>query len=303
MRLLDEGPAAEEEVRAALLALLWSSTAIADEAKLVGIADAGGHVAAIGPQGQVYTDGVRTLPSTIAANIDTIERGAIGVIVGAGGAVYRLAPNGWTAVRLAQKGKAIAGSGGGALAALGRDVFDLDRGTAEPQKIATLPTAVIEVAGSAKSFVVRTDRGLLRMPGAKPIANVPGNAQLLGDRWAIVDKRGAIDLRSGKLVGWPSPVASVAAAIQTVEGTFVGVGRTSGGFELVSIGAKVTHEPIGSVDKALVPVGITVDKKGRTAIAFRDGTIATGIRGAWTTVSVRDELPPDKPGSPPATAP
>ena len=122
---------------------------------------------AIGPAGQVYEpDGkgawARTQRFAIATPVATVARGTSGVIASGGGAVYRLAANGWTAARLGQKaGKSLAGTGPRALAALGRDLFDLDRPGGEPVKIAT--------ASWWRSATRRTS-GRSAPAGASPIA-------------------------------------------------------------------------------------------------------------------------------------
>ncbi|MCX5743839.1 MAG: hypothetical protein NT062_15210 [Proteobacteria bacterium] len=277
------------------------------DARLVALAptDDAGRVIALGPVGQIYVPDAkgwaRTLPSTIAAQIDTVGRGDVaGVVVGAGGAVYRLESNGWTAIRLAQKGRAIAGTGRG-VAALGRDVFDLDKGAADRTlKIGQAPGAVLALAAGAGGVVVRTDRGVFRMPGGKPVANVPDSARLLDDRWAIAD-RGAFDLRSGKLIPWPVGL-TIQVAAPTGDGKLAAIGKNREGIVLLVVDKKLAQESV--VAAATSPaVGIVVDRQHRVAIAFRDGHIALRDRGTWSTSVVRDELPPDHPGSPPATTP
>src|SRR5688572_16387552 len=101
----------------AIAALLFAAPAEADPPTLVALAPPPGDDArkalAIGPSGEVYEpDGkgawVRRQRITTADRLTTVGRaGGGGPVVASGdGVVYRLAANGWTALRLAQKGKA-----------------------------------------------------------------------------------------------------------------------------------------------------------------------------------------------------
>ena len=75
------------------------------------------------------------------------------------------------------------------------------------------------------------------------------------------------------------------------------------GIELVTLRAgKVTREPI-ELDHVAPIVAVATDKAGRIVIATRDGQLALRERGTWTHTQVRDELAPDRPGSPPAVSP
>lgn len=274
--------------------------ALAIALELIGLApsDDARTVTAIGPQGQIYEpDGrgwVRKQPITIAANVETIERGSA-IVVGGGGAVYKLAANdGWTAIRLAQKGRAIGGTGARAVAALGRDVFDLDK-PGENKKVASAQGTVSALAGGANTVVVRTDRGLFRIDksGQHAIPRVPASARLLGDRWAITDDA-AWDLRSNRSIKLPR----TDAAAQTADGKLVATGMRQGTRILFVVDAKVAEEPLAGL--TVPAVGIVMDKAARVAIALRDGTIALRDHGAWATSAARDELPAAKPGSGPA---
>ena len=273
-------------------------------AVLVGLAPADDARLAIpiGPGGQVYEpDGkgawVRAPQFATASAIAFVERGTSGIYASGGGAVYRLAPNGWTAMRLAQKGNALAGTGRRALAAIGRDLYDLDRPTSasgEPVKIATAATVIVAIGGAA----IATAQGLSRLEGTKLVAIRDVRATPIGARWGI-SPSGAVDLRASRHVGWPSGL-TIAVADASLGGALVAV-STSG--ELVTAtGEKLSHVPI-PLDHPGQPVGVVVDRAGRVAVAFRDGRIALRDHDKWTIATVEDRLPPAKPGAPPATSP
>lgn len=256
---------------------------------------------AIGPAGEVYDpDGkgawTRTQRFALATPVAAVERGATGVIASGGGAVYRLAANGWTAARLGQKaGKSLAGTGTRALAALGKDLFDLDRAGGEPVKVATAPAAILAIGGDA----IITERGVLRLDHGKlvPIRDAPRLRPISG-RWGLTE-RGAFDLRANKAIPWPSGVA-IAVASATAGDVLVAVSAAG---ELVTVtGEKVARAPI-PLDHPGVPVGVIGDRAGRVAIAFQDGRIAVRDRDAWTVATVEERLPPPHPGAPPATSP
>src|SRR6185436_14792978 len=106
----------------------------------------------IGAGGEVYEpDGkgawVHRLPSSTADRLVAAGRagGPGRAVVALGdGVVYRLAGNGWSAIRLAQKGKAILGSGARSLAAVGRQLFALDALTrGEPTRLALAPANIV----------------------------------------------------------------------------------------------------------------------------------------------------------------
>ena len=266
---------------------------------------------ALGPHGEVYApDGkgawVRRLPATTADHLSLAGRaGAGAAIVAFGeGVVYRLADNGWSAARLTQKGAAIMSSGPRAVAAVGRQLFALDRNVSgEPAKLALAPTPALAI-GAGRSIVIATDRGLYRIAGTTTtrLDRAPRRVtRLVSDVWALVD-RGAVDLRTNTTTPWPAGVTVQVAALGPTD-SLVAVGSARGGLELLTLRAgKLTRDPI-AVTPTGVPVGVALDRAGRAVVAFRDGRLAVRDHAAWATVTVEEQLPAEKPGSPPATTP
>lgn len=269
---------------------------------------------AIGPSGEVYEPdgkgaGVRDRAVTVADPVAVVGR-ANGVVALAGGAVYRLSENGWSALRLVQKGKAVMSGGARSVAAVGRQLFALDKLVGgEVAKLAMAPSAVLQIGAGAKSLTIVTDRGLLRAESAgapwKPIARAP--QRLIDDRWALTD-RGPADLKTGTITPWP-PGFRLGAVTPGPKGTLVLVGSQRGAIEVVVIdGVKVTRETIEvPADAALGPlanpVGVVTDTTGRVVVAFRDGRLAIRSRGAWSVTAIADALPAARPGAPPALSP
>ena len=209
---------------------------------------------AIGPRGEVYApDGkrawVRERAVTVAGTVSVVGR-ANGVVALANGAVYRLADNGWSALRLVQKGTAVMSSGARAVAAVGRQLFALDRLVGgEVAKLAMAPTPVQLIGAGARALTIQTERGLFRAdaPGAawKPIARAPRRVdRLIDDRWALTD-RGPVDLKTGTVTAWPAGFR-VGAVTPGAKGTLVVVGTAQrGAIEVVVIdGVKVTRDTI-----------------------------------------------------------
>ncbi|HSK04576.1 MAG TPA: hypothetical protein VK932_25160, partial [Kofleriaceae bacterium] len=293
------------------LAALAPPPAVTDDAR---------RAVAIGPQGEVYEpDGkgawVRRQRITTAGTISHAARAGGAVVALGDGVVYRLAPNGWSAIRLAQKGKARIAGGWRAVAAVGRQLVALDRlAGGEPAKLGAAAGEILLV-GSGRTIVVATERGLFRIDGARtqPIAAPRRARMLVGDRWAIVDG-GAVDLRSGKTTAWPAG-AAIEVAAEGHDDRLIAVARVAGKLELFAAGAgKLERAPIGAAEPggsgpatgaaaAGAPVGVAVDRAGRAVVAFRDGRIAVRDGGAWTTITVGVELPPPRPGAPPAVSP
>lgn len=292
--------------------LLATAHVAAEPAQLAALAPAPGDDArravALGPSGEVYEpDGngawVRTQRFTTSNALAVAGRAGAEVVATGGGVVYKLAPNGWSAIRLTQKGEATMSSGPHAVAAVGRQLFLLDRTKAgEPEKLALAGSSVLAI-GSGKGVVFATDGGLFRVAGTKvtAIAGAPRKVtSLAGDLWAVVDG-GAVDLRSNKPVSWP-PGFTVAVVAPGPDDGLVAVGTHGDALELVTLRAgKLDRDPI-AVTPTGVPVGLTVDRGGRAVVALADGRLALRDRGTWTTTKVRDALPAPRPGSPPATS-
>ncbi len=272
-------------------------------------ADDAREVVAIGPMGEVYApDGhggwVRELPVTTADRLGRVARAGGAVVAHGDGVVYRLAPNGWSALRLAQRGKAVMSSGARAVAAVGRQLYALDRRVGgEPAKLAVAPAPVLEI-GAGKTIVVETERGLHRVDGAKvtAIKRVPRRVdRLISERWALTD-RGALDLTTGTTTPWPAGLRVTVAAAGPGD-RLIAVVRARGGLELATLtGKKLERDALPS-EITGTPVGVVVDKTGRAAIALDDGRLAMRERGRWAVVRVREALPAAQPGPPPATAP
>ncbi len=263
---------------------------------------------ALGPRGEVYAPDGRGdwIRSQAISTADPLALAGLagGAVVALGdGVVYRLADNGWSAIRLVQKGKAVMSGGRRAVAAVGRQLFALDRTTGgEPAKLALAPDPVLAIGSGTKGVVIVTARGLLRLDGAafKRIERPRRVERLISDRWALTD-RGAIDLRSGTTTSWPAGL-SVEVAAPAPDDGLVAVGVTRAGLELVTIAkAKVVREPIAGTAGAK-PAGVVLDKGGRATVALADGRLLHRDRGSWSTSTIRDALPAERPGAAPATS-
>ena len=273
-------------------------------------ADDARKAVAIGPSGEVYApdpsgDWVRTHAFGTAETLELAGKAGGAVVALGDGVVYHLADNGWSAIRLVQKGKAVMSGGGHAVAAVGRQLFALDRTVGgEPAKLALAPAPVLGIGSGAKIVVLLTERGVLRFDGKgfKPLARSPRRiTQLVSDRWALVDG-GVTDLRGTTTLSWPAGLTVVVATTGPDDG-LVAVGTTRAGLELLTLAAgKLVRDPIAGTAGAR-PVGAVLDKAGRATVALRDGRIARRERGAWTLSTVRDALPAARPGTPPARSP
>jgi hypothetical protein len=220
------------------------------------------------------------------------------------GVVYRLASNGWSAIRLAQRGKAILGSGARSLAAVGRQLFALDSLTrGEPTRLAVAPANIVAIGSGARATVIATDAGAWRLEGKilVPLKSVPPRLRLISDRWAIVD-RGAVELTAARTlpaIAWPTGIAIGVAGVAP-DGALVAIGSSRAGLELLTLRAgKLARDPLGIAGTA---VGVVVDRAGRAAVALSDGRVALRSKAGWTTTEVRDEAPAEHPGAPPATS-
>lgn len=272
-------------------------------------ADDARKAVALGPDGEVYApDGkgawIRSQAISTADPVALAGRAGASVVALGDGVVYRLAENGWSAIRLVQKGKAVMSVGAWATAAVGRQLFALDKSAGgEPAKLALAPDPVLAIGSGAKSVVIVTARGLLRLDGKawKRIDRPRRVDRLISDRWALAD-RGVIDLRGGGSTAWPAGL-SVEVAAPAPEDGLVAVGVTRAGLELVTVAkAKLVRDPIAGTAGA-TPVGVVLDKSGRATVALADGRILTRDRGTWSSTQIRDALPAERPGAAPATSP
>jgi hypothetical protein len=307
--------------RAALIGVAaWASTAAAAPPTLIALAPGAGGAEddartaiAIGPGGDVYApDGkgawIHRAPITTAAPLTAAGRAGDAVVALGDGVVYRLADNGWSALRLVQHGKAVLGAGPRALAAVGRQVFALDAMTqGEPTKLIAAPGAVIALAARDNAAVVVTDTAAFRVetrPG-KPsklvaVPGVPRTARWISDRWAILD-RGALDVPASKLTRWPSGLA-IGVATVTADDALAAIATTHAGLELVTVRAgTLTRDPLAAgLAPGATAVGIVVDRAGRAAVALADGRIAVRDKAGWTIAQVTDEPSAARPGAGPA---
>lgn len=308
---------------AALVVVLATAHAHADPRplELVALAPPAGDDArkaiAIGPAGEVYEpDGkgawIRRHRITTADRLMVAGRaGKGGPVVASGeGVVYRLAANGWTALRLAQKGKATLSGGLTAIAAVGRQLYAIDKlagGTAPKLVLAPAPVLAI---GAGKKPAIATERGVFRFDGKKlaPIAGAPKRVEaLVGERWAVLD-HGVHELATRKLIRWPAGL-KIALTGALPDGSVAAVATAHGKLELLALRAgKLEREPIvlpavPGAKAAPRPVGFAIDKSGRAVVALRDGRLAIRERGAWTVATIGEALPAERPGSPPATSP
>lgn len=289
---------------AAALVLVVATRAVAAPqlAAVVGADDARKAIV-IGAAGEVYAgDGkgawLRRLPCTTASAVTAAGRAGDLVVATGDGVVYQLAANGWSAIRLVQRGKAVLGAGRRAMAAVGRQLFALDGLTrGEPTKLGVAPGNVVALAADDKAIVVATDAGVFRLGGKQPaVIAAPRRPRLISARWAIID-RGALELTTGKLIAWPAGLA-VGAATTAPDGALVAVASGKAGLELVTVRGAIAREPVAAAGRA---VGVTVDRAGRAVIALDDGKLAVKDR-AWTVVEVADAPVTERPGAGPATS-
>jgi hypothetical protein len=284
-------PRARAESGPPAIAIPLAALAPADDAR---------RAIAIGRDGEVYEpDGkgawVHRLPSSTAEPVSAAGRAGAAVVALGHGVIYRLAGNGWSAIRLVQHGKAVLGEGSRALAAVGRQLFALDQQTrGEPTRLVQAPANIVSIGAGASAITVATEAGVFRVTGGKLTAVRPplSHPRLVSDRWAIVD-RGAADLITGKLVAWP-PGLAVGAAAGGSGDALVAVGTGHAGLELVTVaGGKLAREPLGVTGTA---VGVVADRAGRAVVALSDGRIAVRDKAGWTVTQVADAPAPEHPG-------
>ena len=263
---------------------------------------------ALGPSGEVYAPDpsgawIRSQAISTADPLALAGRAGGSIVAIGDGVVYRLADNGWTAIRLVQKGKAVMSTGDRAVAAVGRQLFALDKTAGgEPAKLALAPAPVLAIGSGPRGVVIATERGLLRLEGTsfKRLERAPRRVvRLISDRWALID-RGAVNLQTGTTTSWPTGLTVEIAAADGE--ALVAIGATRAGLELVTVAAsKVIRDPIANTAGAK-PVGVVLDKTGRATVAFADGRLARRDRGTWTLITVREALPAPRPGPAPATS-
>jgi hypothetical protein len=293
-------------------------------AKLAAIvaADDARKAVVIGTSGEVYEpDGngawIHKLRSTTANPVSAVARTGgranRGTIFAFGdGVIYQLASNGWSAIRLAQHGKAILGVGTRPLAAVGRQLLALDqliRG--EPAKLALAPAKIVAIGAGARTIVLVTEAGTWRLgqrgalvalattiPGASPATPM----RLVSDRWAIVE-HGVLDLTTRRLTTLPGELAIEIAAVAPDDG-LAAIGSSPGGLELLVLRrGTLSRDPLGILASAgTTPVGVVVDRAGRALVALSDGRIVLRQPSGWSTIEVTDEVPAEHPGAPPATS-
>ena len=269
-------------------------------------ADDARRAIAIGRGGEVYEpDGngawIRRLPCTTATPVIAAGRAGAAIVAIGDGVIYRLAANGWSAIRLMQHGKAILGAGPRALAAVGRQLFALDplaRG--EPTRLAQAPAAIVAIGAGPTAAVIATESALFRLAGNRLVAlpGAPAAPRPISDRWWLID-RAAADLNTGRLTRWPDDLRIGPAAAGPGD-ALAAVGRRGDGLVLVTIAAgKLALDPLGITGEA---VGVVVDRAGRAVVALDDGRLAMRGPAGWTTTTVVDEPAASHPGAAPATS-
>lgn len=260
----------------------------------------------IGVTGEVYEpDGkgawLHRLPCSTAHAVIAAGRAGGAVVALGDGVVYRLAANGWSAIRLVQRGKAIMSAGMRSLAAVGRQLFALDAlARGEPTKLAVAPANIVGIGAGPRGIVVATKAGVFKLERSRLVAlrAVPSRLRIVSDRWALVD-RGALDLASAKVTAWPRDLA-IGVAAGAPDDALVAIGASGAGLELVTLrGSKLARDPIGVAGTA---VGVALDRAGRAVVALSDGRIALRDRTGWTTTQVRSEPTAEHPGAAPATS-
>jgi hypothetical protein len=183
-----------------------------------------------------------------------------------------------------------------------RQLFALDQLTGgEPTRLALAPGNIVAIGAGAKAIVVATEAGVWRLEAGKLVAlrSVPAHLRIVSDRWAIA-ARGAVDLTTTKLTGWPSGL-TIGVAAASSDDALVAIGDGRAGLELVTLRrGKLERDPLGITGTA---VGVVVDRAGRALVALSDGRIALRDKTGWTTTQVTDEAPAEHPGPAPATSP
>lgn len=267
-------------------------------------ADDARRAVALGVTGEVYEpDGqggwVHRLPCSTAHPVLAAGRAGDTIVALGEGAVYRLAANGWSAIRLVRRGKAILGAGARSMAAVGRQLFALDPlVNGEPTRLAVAPAAIVGIGAGERGIVVATDAGVYRVQGGRLVAlrAVPRGVRIVSERWGLIEGA-AVDLTTARRIAWPRDLA-IGVAAGAPGDALVAIGATAAGLELVSVrGGKLARDPLGITGTA---VGVVVDRAGRAVVALSDGRIALRDPGGWTIAQVRVEAPAEHPGAAPA---
>lgn len=263
----------------------------------------------VGTNGEIYEgDGkgafIRTQQGGVAATVTMAGTSGGAVVVLAGGVVYKHADNGWSAIRLAQKTRAVMSGGSRSVAAVGRQIVALDQNVkGEAVKLASASSAVLKL-GAGKAIVFQTASGLFRVDGkkVKALKGTPRQvSSIVNDKWATVDK-GALSLDSGRVTNWPADV-TVTATGATAKDELAAVGSVrGGGFALIVVsGTKTDRSAITGLADGK-PVAVAIDADGRALVALVDGRFALRTGSTWSLASVTDAVPAPRPGSPPAVS-
>lgn len=261
---------------------------------------------AVGAGGEVYApDGkgnwIHQQQIATADPLALAGRAGAAVVALGNGIVYRLADNGWSAVRLHQHGRGIMNAGPHAFAAVGKTLYALDHdANGEPAKLVDAPSPILAIGAGSKGIVVALDTGLFRVTGTKllPIKDAPAGLRLISDRWALA-AHGIVDLATMKAVPWPSGL-SLELATTTPDDALAGIARSQAGLELVVLrNGKLARDALTATG---TPVGVVLDRANRAVVAFADGTLAVRDKAGWTTTQVSDSAPAARPGPGPASS-
>jgi hypothetical protein len=289
-------------------ALLVASRAHADVSAIVPATDVR-KATLVGTNGEIYAgDGkgtfIRTQQGGVAATVTAAGVSGGAAVVLAGGVVYKHADNGWSAIRLAQKTRAVMSGGSRAVAAVGRQIVALDQDVkGEAVKLASASSAVLKL-GAGKAIVFQTDSGLFRVDGkkVKPLKGFPRQVTaIINDKWATVDK-GAVSLDSGRVTTWPADVTVTATGATAKDGLAAVGSVRGGGFALLVVsGTKIDRTTITGLADGK-PIAVSIDADGRALVALADGRFALRTGTTWSLASVTDAVPAPRPGSPPAVS-
>ncbi len=270
---------------------------------------------AVGPGGEVFEpDGrgawIRHNAGGIAdevVRVARLEGSELALIaVTRRGAAFEWREGTWSRIHVSKKMPGLLGGGDPPLIAVGTTVFAFREGeVAAPVALPRTARPITALgASSMQRITIATDRGLQRLSGTtwRPIPKSPRTVDaLLSDRWAIAE-RGLVALDIPRTLTWPAGFR-IANAVAVTRDVVVAVGGTDTALEVVTVRAgRLVQEPIPNFgpDRTSSIAGIVADTAGRMVVALRDGQLAVRDRSSWTTTTVRTELDPARPGSPPA---